>query len=127
MVRRLVAISALVLAGLAGSPAAQAQGFFSFSDNSPRDVVDRLYEQGYNVHLPMIRRGDVYVVDVVSSSRRPMRLIVSARDGRVLERFATTSRWSDDQPRSARWHDDADRYPEDSDACLLYTSPSPRD
>jgi len=116
MVRRLAAVSALVLAGLALSPAARAQGFFSFYETSPRDVVDRLYDQGYSVHLPMIRRGDVYVVDAVSSSRRPMRLIVSVRDGRVMERYAAAPRISDDRPRFSHWHDDeADRGRDDSD------------
>jgi hypothetical protein len=117
MVRRLAAVSALVLAGLAASPAAQAQGFFSFYETSPRDVVDRLYDQGYTVHLPMIRRGDVYVVDAAGPSHRPMRLIVSVHDGRVLERFATAARYSDDQPRFSHWRDDeADRNPDDYDA-----------
>jgi hypothetical protein len=116
MIRRLAAVSALVLAGLAASPAAQAQGFFSFDEASPRDVVDRLYEQGYSVHLPMIRRGDVYVVDAVSSSHRAMRLIVSTRDGHVLQRFATTPRWGDDEPHSARWREEeTNRAPDDSE------------
>jgi len=116
MIRRLAAVSALVLAAFAAAPAAQAQGFLSFGEASPRDVVDQLYEQGYSVRLPMIRRGDVYVVDAVSSSRRPMRLIVSARDGHVLQRFATSPRWSDEEPGAARWRDEeASRAPDDSD------------
>jgi hypothetical protein len=116
MIRRLAAVSALVLAAFAAAPAAQAQGFLSFGEASPRDVVDGLYEQGYTVRLPMIRRGDVYVVDAVSASRRPMRLIVSARDGHVLQRFVSAPRFGDDQPGAARWRDEeASRTPDDSD------------
>ena len=108
--RRLAAVTALVLAGLAASPQARAQGFFSFFQPSPRDIVDRLDEQGFNVRLPMVRRGDVYIVDAVDPSRRSVRLIVSARDGHVLERYAAAPRWRDEDSRSAHWRDDdADR------------------
>ncbi len=116
MFRRLTAVSALVLAGLALSPAARAEGFFSsFFETSPRDVVEQLYEQGYSVRLPMIRRGDVYVVDAMSSSRRRVRLIVSTHDGHVMQRYATTQA-SEDRPHVSRWRDaEADRGPINSD------------
>lgn len=112
MARRLAAVSALVLAALALSPAARAQGFFSFAEPSPRDVLSRLDDQGYSARLPMTRRGDIYIVDARTSSGRMVRLIVSARDGDILERYAATpryedygrSRWSDEDPY--RRHDD---------------------
>lgn len=93
MAIRFAATSALALAAaLFVAPAAHAQGFFSFFEMSPRQIVGMLEDDGYRLRAPMLRRGDVYVCDVVSITGRPARLIVDARDGRVVERFASTPR-----------------------------------
>jgi len=112
MAIRFAAVSGLALAtALIVAPAARAQSFFSYYDLSPRQVVGMLQDDGYALRGPMVRRGDVYLVNVDSVSGRSMRLIVSARDGRVLERFATAPRWrSDDEARVSRPpNDDGDR------------------
>jgi hypothetical protein len=108
MLRRFAATSALVLAAFTLSPAARAQGWFSFYEMSPRDVLSRLDEQGYAPRVPMTRRGDVYIVDASTSSGRSVRLIVSARDGRVLERYGATPRYND--YNRSRLHDDDGLY-----------------
>jgi hypothetical protein len=97
MARRLAATTALVLAALALSPAARAQGFFSFYELSPGDVLSRLDDQGYSPRIPMTRRGGVYIVDALMPSGRSVRLVVSAHDGRVLERYAVALRGAHDE------------------------------
>lgn len=87
--------AALLLAGsaLAAAPA-QAQGpFVSFYYSrwhlpAEIDIPATLAEQGYRRVEILRRRGDVFVVEAISPQRQPVRLIVDAQDGEVLERFA---------------------------------------
>jgi hypothetical protein len=89
MAIRIAATSALALAAaLLVTPAAHAQQFFSFFEMSPGQIAGMLNDDGYQLSGPLMRRGNVYVCDVVSVTGRPARLIVDARDGHVLERFA---------------------------------------
>ena len=109
MAIRFAAVSGLVLAAaLTVAAPARAQGFFSFYEMSPRQIVGMLSDDGYELRGPMIRRGDVYVADVTSVSGRPTRLIVSARDGRIIERFANEPRW---------------RHPDDQDTTRVARAP----
>ena len=110
MAIRFAAASSLALAAaLFVSPVARAQSFFSFYDMSPRQVVGMLEDQGYDLRGPLVRRGDVYVCDVDSVSGRSMRLIVSAHDGHVLERFAASHRSHyDEDARTSRNSDEGD-------------------
>ena len=62
----------------------------------------------------MTRRGDVYIVDALMAGR-PIRLIVSAHDGRVLERYAVAPRWRDAYSDRPRWRDDLPRRSRDDD------------
>ena len=99
MVLRFAAASGLALAvALSLTPPARAQ-FLSFYEMSPRQIVDMLADEGYDLRGPMLRRGDVYVCDVTSVSGRPARLIVDARSGRVIDRYdraAGRPRYADD-------------------------------
>ena len=80
--------AALVLTLSLSAPAARAEGLFSaFFDPSPERVVIQLERSGYQIRSALLRRGDVYVCDVVDARGRPQRLVVDARDGRILERF----------------------------------------
>ena len=89
MAIRSLAISGLALAAaLAVAQPVRAQSFFSFYEMSPRQIVGMLEDDGYDLRGPMLRRGDVYICDVVLVSGQPSRLIVSARDGHVLQRYA---------------------------------------
>lgn len=107
-IRLATATSLALAAALIVSPVARAQGFFSFYDISPRQIVSMLEDQGYDLRGPLVRRGDVYVCDVDSVSGRSMRLVVNAHDGRVLERFAGSRRSHDDDTRAARLSRNAD-------------------
>ena len=111
-IRLATATSLALAAALIVSPVARAQGFFSFYDISPRQIVGMLEDQGYDLRGPLVRRGDVYVCDVDSVSGRSMRLIVSAHDGHVLERFAGSRRSHNEEDtrpaRAARNADEGD-------------------
>jgi hypothetical protein len=93
MAFRFATTSALALAAaLFAAGPTRAQGFFDSYQLSPRQVAGVLSDDGYQLRGPIIRRGDVYVCDAVSVSGRSVRLIVSARDGRVIDRYATDDR-----------------------------------
>ena len=106
MAIRSLVISGLALAGaLIVAQPGRAQGFFSSYEMSPRQIVGILEDDGYEIRGPMVRRGDVYVCDVISVSGQAARVIVSVRDGRVVGRYAERGqRWRDyaDAPRVAR-------------------------
>ena len=119
MAIRFAAASGLALAAaLLVSPVARAQSFFSFYEMSPRQIVGMLQDNGYELRGPMTRRGDVYLCDVDSVSGRSMRLIVSAHDGHVLERFAGSRHRGNDDARVMRpsrdFNDDGDRRSEEA-------------
>ena len=103
--RRAAAFGLVLSATFGIATAVRAQGLFDFFEMSPRQIVRALDDDGYELHGPLIRRGDVYVCNAVSEeSGRPVRLIVSARDGRVIERFAAGDRF-----RGSDW--DSERVP----------------
>jgi hypothetical protein len=94
-----LAAACIVTAGLAGFGAAtpaHAQlfgGWFSYSYGPPEVapgsvLIHRLARQGYRPTSALSRRGDVVVVDVVDRRGRPLRIIMSAADGSILQRFA---------------------------------------
>ena len=113
---RLAAASGWVLAALMVAPAARAQGFFEYYEMSPRQIAGILAEDGYELRGPLQRRGDVYVCDAVSISGRPMRLIVDAHHGRVLEHFATGERrrYAGEHFESRAPRDDAERWSDEA-------------
>ncbi len=85
----LVAASFVVAVPFVAAPsAAMAQGLFDRFEVSPRQVARSIEDAGYEIRGPMIRRGDVYVCDAVSEHGRPVRLVVDAHNGQVIERFA---------------------------------------
>src|SRR5271156_133286 len=93
MAFRFATTSGLALAAaLFAAGQTKAQSFFGSYELSPRQVVGVLSDDGYQLRGPMMRRGDVYVCDAVSVSGRSVRLIVSARDGRVIDRYAIDDR-----------------------------------
>ena len=111
MAIRFAAASGLALAAalIVASPA-RAQ-FFRLFETSPRQIAGMLEDEGYQLRGPLLRRGDVYVCDVTSISGRSVRLVVSARDGHILERYASAPRYRDedeDAPRARSSHDFAD-------------------
>ena len=81
-----VALTAAAL--VAFSPAARAQSFFDVFEPSPQHIQRGLAASGFELRGPLTRRGDVYVADVATGSGEDYRLVVDARNGRILERFA---------------------------------------
>lgn len=108
-IARSVRIAAAAAALLVLSPAAQAQGLFSFFGGgpSPYDIETRLEAAGYTLTAPLIRRGDVYLADVVYGRRESFRLVIDAESGRIMQRFRArpAAAWRDPGPRG--WGDDA--------------------
>ncbi len=93
MAFRFATTAGLALAvALLATGASKAQGFFSSYELSPRQIAGVLSDDGYQLRGPLMRRGDVYVCDAVSVSGRSVRLIVSTRDGHVIDRYATDER-----------------------------------
>jgi hypothetical protein len=52
------------------------------------DIMEDLRDQGFRQITLSGRRPDVLIVDALDRNRRPVRLIVDAYDGEILERYA---------------------------------------
>jgi hypothetical protein len=85
---RAAALALAVCAVTMGASGARAQ-FFNWDSGMPRAQVERMIQaSGYRLTGPAIRHGGVYLVNVLGPQNDLERLIVDARDGRVLQRFA---------------------------------------
>ena len=51
------------------------------------EIMDDLAQQGYRPVGVVSRRADVVIVDAISPRNTPVRLVVDAYDGEILERF----------------------------------------
>ena len=112
MPRRLARFAAAAAVLLAVSPAAKAQGLFSFFSGAPSsyEIERRLDAGGYTLTGPLVRRGDVYLADVVAGRGDFERLVIDAQTGRIIERFrARPARWRDAGPRNGD-QDEPDRW-----------------
>ena len=98
--RRCAQLAAAAAVLVAISPAAKAQGLFSFFGGpSPDQIENRLEAGGYMLTGPLIRRGDVYLADVQAGRGDFERLVIDPQSGRVIERFRLRpSRWRDGAP-----------------------------
>lgn len=52
------------------------------------DIMEDLRDQGFRQMTLSGRRADTLIIDAMDRHRRPVRLIVDAYDGEILERFA---------------------------------------
>jgi hypothetical protein len=90
-IRRPVFAALLAAGGLAvvSTSPAKAQLFnFLFNDAVRPEQVERMLEmRGLEPIGPIVRNGEVYIVDVALPSGRQQRLIIDAYDGRILEQF----------------------------------------
>jgi len=87
------------------APAARAQGLFFLFEPAPLRIERQLESAGYELRGPLVRRGDVYVADVVGQTGARERLVVDARTARIVERFpSVATRWRED--RFGDWRDD---------------------
>jgi hypothetical protein len=87
------------------APAARAQGLFFLFEPAPLRIERQLESAGYELRGPLVRRGDIYVADVVGQTGARERLIVDARTARIVDRFpSVATRWRED--RFGDWRDD---------------------
>ena len=110
--KRFARFAAAAAVLLAISPAARAQGLFSFFGGgpSPYEIERGLEAGGYALTGPLVRRGDVYLADVVVGRGDFERLVIDAETGRIVQQFRVRqARWRDAAPRD--WdQDEPDRW-----------------
>ena len=88
----------LAISLIAGAAPAQAQFFGLFGNRNtqppaqltPQDVVQRLSRAGFRV-MKLRLNGTVFLADANDRAGQPLRLVVSATDGAILQRFASTN------------------------------------
>ena len=88
---------ALLLASslIAGAAPAQAQFFGSWGFRNsrpapqltPQEMLQRLSRAGYRVSQ-LRMNGNVFLADVIDRAGQPLRLVISATDAEILQRFA---------------------------------------
>jgi ribonuclease E len=69
------------------APAARAQSFFSIFEPPSLRIEQQLEAAGYDLHGPVVQRGDVYVADVVAQGGERERLVIDARTSRIVRRW----------------------------------------
>jgi len=85
--RPTIAAMALVGSMIWIAPSAQAQ-MFDWDWPLPQSQIERMIQaSGYRLSGPVIRRGSVYLADVLGRKGDPERLVIDAHDGRLLQRF----------------------------------------
>jgi hypothetical protein len=93
------------------APTARAQGLFSLFEPAPHRIERQLESAGYELRGPLVRRGDVYVADVVGQTGARERLVIDARTTRIVDRFpSVATRWRDDRFGDWRDRDDQDAW-----------------
>jgi hypothetical protein len=80
------------LVAFAPVPAARAQGLPPWGGASPGEIERSLEAQGYGLIAPLVRRPGIYLADVSAGPAGYQRLVVDARSGQILERFAAPGR-----------------------------------
>jgi hypothetical protein len=89
-------VAALVLAASVlslGATAAKAQFLFNWDRAVPPMEVERMVEaSGYRLTGPVMRRGPVYLANVLGRDNDRERLVIDARDGRLLQRYGAEER-----------------------------------
>lgn len=73
-----------------GATSAKAQLFFSWGDRavSPMQVERMVEASGYRLTGPVMRNGPVYLANVLGRENDRERLVIDARDGRLLQRYS---------------------------------------
>ena len=81
--------AAALAAGLVGAGVTSAQAqLFNWDSTLPPDRIERMVQaSGYRLTGPVVRRGAVYLANVLGRENDPERLIIDAREGRLLQRF----------------------------------------
>jgi len=106
--RRSLRFAAAAATLIALAPAAQAQGLFSFFGGPSPDQIERgLSDSGYTLTRPLVRRGDVYLADVMVGRGGAERLLIDTQTGRIIQRFRSQPvRWREPGPGPRNWDPD---------------------
>lgn len=89
--------------GLLAAPAAQAQMFYGPPVLPERAIVGALHSEGFRRLSPPVLNRDVYVLDALDPYGDPVRIIVSAYDGRIVAAYPQRGGREGDMPRGGRW------------------------
>jgi hypothetical protein len=83
------AAAALAVAALLwmGSTPAYPQSSITDSGLPPDQIESRIEANGYELAGPVIRHGAVYFANVLTPDEKPERLVIDARDGRILHHY----------------------------------------
>jgi hypothetical protein len=93
------------------APAARAQNLFFLFEPAPHRIERQLESAGYELRSPLVRRGDVYVADVMGQMGARERLIIDARTARIVDRFpSVATRGREDRFGDWRDRDDEDAW-----------------
>jgi hypothetical protein len=92
LLRFCLAGAAIAVVAFAPVTAARAQWLPPWGGASPGEIVRSLEAQGYGLIAPLVRRSGVYLADVSAGLAGYQRLVVDARSGQILERFAAPGR-----------------------------------
>jgi len=80
------ALAAALLSG--GATSASAQWLFNWDNALPPMQVERMVQaSGYRLTGPVMRHGPVYLANVLGRENDRERLVIDARDGRLLQRY----------------------------------------
>src|SRR5579863_1475186 len=89
-------VAALALAASVlslGATSASAQFLFGWDRALPPMQIERMVEaSGYRLTGPVMRNGPVYLANVFGRDNDRERLVIDARDGRLLQRYGAQAR-----------------------------------
>ena len=85
--RGTILASALLLGLGALTPARAQFNFFGAREVSAEDVSETIADHGFRLVGPLYRNGRVYLADVIDRRQRRERLVISAENGQIVQRF----------------------------------------
>ena len=77
----------IAVLGAGTGPAFAQFGFFGQSEGASQEAYATIAANGFRLAGPMMQNGGVYIADVFDHRQRRQRLILSRRDGRIMQRF----------------------------------------
>jgi hypothetical protein len=103
-------VAALVLAASLsqfGASPAKAQWLFNWDHGLQPMQVERMIEaSGYRLTAPVMRNGAVYLANVLGRQNDRERLVIDARDGRLLQRYSAAAARRSYGADADEWADD---------------------
>jgi hypothetical protein len=87
--RGTAAALAIAAAGILGMGATPVRAQLSVAETGlpPDQIESQIEADGYQLAGPVTRRGALYFANVLAPGDKPLRLVIDARDGRVLHHY----------------------------------------